>query len=350
MVYIFLDTNIYIKLLTNLADNSFFQELKVLVKEKVVKLLVPEIVLLELYKQNRTVKHNFENELNKLQVNIKECCKSLWSEVREIESKISSLIIEERKDKEETWDSNYNVLLNYLTSSDVEYIEFTPRIMCNGEKRKMSGKLVRTNESSSQDAYNIECLISYLNSIEESHNTEFIICTNDIKDFSKNKKYKNGFYNLHPIFECDFKNAKCVNSLENLMKYINYGFEYIEETNVDVKAIEEFNSVCDDLGEEEYSELYGKDKSVCLENLNEIFMKKIIHTQNDLQKYREVVINDIYKLLNHCRESKKWSNRSEFKLYSWLENREEDYICMLKLSDLILIRENMNRYLKIHLE
>lgn len=134
------------------------------------------------------------------------------------------------------------------------------------------------------------------------------------------------------------------------MKYINYGFEYIEESSVDFTVIEEFNGTHDDLGGKEYSELYGKAERVCLENLNEIFMKKIIHTQNDLQKYRELVINDIYKLLNDCRESKEWSDRSELKLYSWLENREEDYICMSKLSDLILIRENMKRYLKIHLE
>jgi hypothetical protein len=154
MINIFIDRNIYIKLLTNLDESSFFDELKVLVNEKVVKLLVPEIVLLELIKQNRTAKHNFQKELDKLQININEFSKSLWSEVRDIESKISNLIVDERKNKQEIWDKNYNDLVEYLTSEDVEYIEFTPIIMCSGEKRKISGKLVRVNESSSQDAYN----------------------------------------------------------------------------------------------------------------------------------------------------------------------------------------------------
>ncbi|GAA0177169.1 hypothetical protein SH2C18_04450 [Clostridium sediminicola] len=349
MINIFIDTNIYIKLLTNPDESRYFDELKVLVKDKVVKLLVTEIVILELAKQNKTAKHNFQNELSRLQVNIKETSKTLWSEVREIESKINTLITEERKNKEEMWDRNYNALVEYLTSEYVNYIEFTPIIMCSGEKRKISGRLVRVNDNSSQDAYNIESLISCLKLLEESESKELIICTNDIKDFSKGKKVDGGFYKLHPIFETDFKNAKCVNSFKNLMKYVNYGYEYIDRESIDCREIDELNKISNYMDEEEYAERYVNANSIYLENLNQVFMKKINYTHKDLAKHRQVVIEDIHELLNQCRDTKGWGNKSELKLYSYLESRTEDYISISKLSDLIIIRENLKKYLKIDL-
>lgn len=60
MVNIFIDTNIYISLMTNIDDNKLFEDLKIMIEEGIVKLLVPEIVILELEKQDRVAKENIK--------------------------------------------------------------------------------------------------------------------------------------------------------------------------------------------------------------------------------------------------------------------------------------------------
>ena len=201
MVNIFIDTNIVIRLITNNDDNKLFEELKVMVDEGIVKLIVPEIVILELEKQDRVAKYIIQEEFNCLNKNIKEVSKALWFEVRYISEKISNLIEKEKSYKLQMLENNYEDVRKYLMSSRVEYIEFTPEIMCKGEKRVITGRLVRANSNSSQDSYNIESLISYFELLGKNEEDELIICSNDIKDFSADKKGKNGFYELHPNFK-----------------------------------------------------------------------------------------------------------------------------------------------------
>ncbi|AWK52281.1 hypothetical protein DIC82_15315 [Clostridium beijerinckii] len=64
MVNIFSDTNIFISLMTSLDDNKLFEDLKIMIEEGIVKLLVPEIVILELEKHiNYGHEYLVENEL-----------------------------------------------------------------------------------------------------------------------------------------------------------------------------------------------------------------------------------------------------------------------------------------------
>ncbi|MFR1380582.1 MAG: PIN domain-containing protein [Clostridium neonatale] len=336
MVNIFIDTNVYIRLLTNEEDRKLFDELKVLVEHKAVQLIIPEIVLLELEKQNKTVQREFENELNKLQREVSEYSKSLWSEVRDVQDKISTLISEEKSKKKIMWEDNYKALIDFLTSDYVKYIEFTPEIMCKGQKRIIAGRLVRACESSSQDAYNIESIISYL---EKNNNSEeIIICSNDIKDFSREKKEQNGFYGLHPLLEKDIKNAKCIKTINKLMRYINYGYEYIDNTAL----VEKYNKMFQNDEEKEKSD------EIYTEELINKFNKNILYTQKQLQKTRITYITKINEVLAECRKLESWNDRSELKLYCWLEQREEPYINISKLSDLIIILKSVKDYYNIY--
>ena len=106
MVNIFIDTNIVIRLITNNDDNKLFEELKVMVDEGIVKLIVPEIVILELEKQDRVAKYIIQEEFNCLNKNIKEVSKALWFEVRYISEKISNLIEKEKSYKLQMLEKN----------------------------------------------------------------------------------------------------------------------------------------------------------------------------------------------------------------------------------------------------
>lgn len=343
MVNIFIDTNILISLITNLDDNKLFEELKIMVGEGMVKLLVPEIVILELEKQDRVAKEKINSEFNNLNKNIKELSKQLWSEVRDITDKISTLIEEENNNKLHMWDENYKTVRKYLTSNSVEYIEFTPEIMCKGEKRIIGGKLVRANSNSSQDSYNIESLIMYFQLVGSNEEDELIICSNDIKDFSASSEKQNGFYELHPNFKEKFPNTKCSQTLKNLMKYINYGYEYIGRSEIetkDNKNIDKLDDFNDDKLEEEENN----------KSLKEILSKKLTFTPSELKENRAKVLDDIKKKLEKCRSLQSWDDKSELKLFSWIENRSEEKVEISKLSDLILIRKNLKEYYKLHIE
>lgn len=343
MVNIFIDTNIFISLITNFDDNKLFEELKIMVGEGMVKLLVPEIVILELEKQDRVAKEKINSEFNNLNKNIKELSKQLWSEVRYITDKISTLIEEENNNKLHMWDENYKTVRKYLTSNSVEYIEFTPEIMCKGEKRIIAGKLVRANSNSSQDSYNIESLIMYFQLVGSNEEDELIICSNDIKDFSASREKQNGFYELHPNFKEKFPNTKCSQTLKNLMKYINYGYEYIEKNEIEIKDnknidnLEAFND--DNLDEEENNK-----------SLKEILSKKLTFTPSELKENRAKVLDDIKEKLEKCRSLQSWDDKSELRLFSWIENRSEEKVEISKLSDLILIRKNLKEYYNLHIE
>ncbi|MCD2500159.1 PIN domain-containing protein [Clostridium sp. NSJ-145] len=346
MVNIFIDTNIFIRLITNNDDNKLFEELKVMIEEGIVKLLVPEIVILELEKQDRVAKDKIKEEFNCLNKNIKEVSKALWSEVRYISEKISNLIEEEKSYKLQMWDNNYEDVRRYLTSSSVEYIEFTPEIMCKGEKRIIAGKLVRANSNSSQDSYNIESLISYFEFLGKNEEDELIICSNDIKDFSAAKKGENGFYELHPNFKEKLPNTKCSQTLENLMKYINYGFEYIYKGNVEIKD----NNIIDELSLFDNIDDENIYEDASINELKENVFIKLNFTQKELKEYRGKVIDNIKGILEKCRCLESWNDRSESKLYSWMENRTEEEIEISKLSDIILIRRSLEKYYNLHLE
>lgn len=59
---------------------------------------------------------------------------------------------------------------------------------------------------------------------------------------------------------------------------------------------------------------------------------------------------DIISLLAACRRTMSWDNRSELKLYSWLEEHSENEISELDINELIVIRKNIIEYLQIHLD
>lgn len=195
----------------------------------------------------------------------------MWSEVRYISDKISILIEDEMNSKIDLWRENYEIMKKYLTSNSVKYIAFTPEIMCKGEKRIIAGKLVRASNNSSQDAYNIESLMMYFELAGSKADDEFIICSNDIKDFSASKKIENGFYELHSNFKEKLPNTKCSQTLENLMKYINYGYEYLVENELEIKTTEDKLDIFSD---------DNINAEADINYIKERFFDKLTYTQN----------------------------------------------------------------------
>lgn len=149
MIYVCIDTNIYIKLLTDLVEemdiyskedtkSTILEELNILAENEYIKLLIPEIVILELKKANKKYEDDFSLNYNKLMDSISSVCDSLWSETRDIKSKLLRLVEIEKEAKIKYWGEIYKYLEKLFDSSIVDKIYFTPEIMCHSQKRKIS--------------------------------------------------------------------------------------------------------------------------------------------------------------------------------------------------------------------
>lgn len=62
------------------------------------------------------------------------------------------------------------------------------------------------------------------------------------------------------------------------------------------------------------------------------------------------IICDITSLLSACRRTMSWDNRSELKLYSWLDNHSEEEIVEQDSKELEIIRKSILEYLNLHLD
>jgi hypothetical protein len=65
---------------------------------------------------------------------------------------------------------------------------------------------------------------------------------------------------------------------------------------------------------------------------------------------RSSILCDITSLLSACRRTKSWDNRSELKLYSWLDGHLEDEIGEEDIQVLEIIRKSVIEYLQIHID
>lgn len=107
----------------------------------------------------------------------------------------------------------------------------------------------------------------------------------------------------------------------------------------------------------------SEDKSIkAINNLNDniyedVFIDIEENDDSDLETWDEntevvsTVLNDITALLAACRGTNSWDNRSELKLYSWLENHTEEQVYEIKENvEIESIRKSLRNYYIIHLE
>lgn len=73
-------------------------------------------------------------------------------------------------------------------------------------------------------------------------------------------------------------------------------------------------------------------------------------TEYEKMEKRSSIFCDITSLLAACRRTKSWDNRSELKLYTWLDGHSEDEIAEEDIPALETIRKSVIEYLQIHID
>lgn len=100
---------------------------------------------------------------------------------------------------------------------------------------------------------------------------------------------------------------------------------------------------------EEYIEAFNRYRRMADQRLADAFQTSIHPTLSPgIQRLRAELIGSIRSLLSECRQCPTWSDRSEYKLSSWLEYVEEEMIPYTSLPNLRRIKTNLEELLARH--
>ena len=213
--------------------------------------------------------------------------------------------------------------------------------------RKICGEIT---EFQTNDAYIIDSIYNYCNQKHLDDCDEIILITQNKKDFFESQKTLK-LYKLKQKFVDTKYNVIGLYCLHQLHEYINFKFD-IETTKEIEKKYKQFNNDYPEavFDNDEVSEKFCKIESENNETINGMFEEKAVNAPVYLQDIRKRLLGEIMDILGKCRQTVSWNDRSELKLYQWLENRNEEQIPSSKLSELFIIKDSLKKYLQVHIE
>src|SRR4051794_29589655 len=100
MIYIFIDTNLWVRLLSQGkpgCEPVYFDELKELIGTSKITLILPEIVELELEKQWRAFREDVIKDIGKLSQKVDSLLKEkVWEEIKDVRASLPSFLVAKR--------------------------------------------------------------------------------------------------------------------------------------------------------------------------------------------------------------------------------------------------------------
>ncbi|MBS5886198.1 hypothetical protein [Clostridium sp.] len=321
--------------------------LKRLCENNIIQLLVPEVILLELKKANKEIRDNYNLNYNKLKKSILK--ENIWNEISKIKNDLVKIIETYKEINIENWDRGYNSLIKFLNEEYNEQIKLTPDLICTLYKKTIAGEI---GKSQSNDTLFIESIYSYFfdKKLDDSKDYIFFV-TNDKKDFYESGKYNN----------------RGIESKKIASRFINenvdiIGLEHIKSLYKYINSYTDINKVISNIHNEHFKEqkvenldiddnyenyVWYEDKEAEKSVMEEF--EKMDKTIKQLKIKRLEILVEIEMILKKSRELKSWDNRSELKLYQWLEERVESELKVSTISDLLKIKTNLEEYYQIHL-
>ena len=251
MIYVVIDANIFISLLherneheyklsdkrygnilsNEIEDNQDVYDnmlpksliaLSTLCKNNIVKLLVPEVTLLELEKANNKFKEDCSFEFKKL----KEVINSheMWNEINYIKKDLTTIIDSNEKVNIKNWETSYATLIKFLRDECNTEIALNPGIICELYRKKILGTI---EDRQGNDFLLLSSVYDYMKD-KYSHDTKLILVTNDKKDFFKKERIS-GFYQLKEQLKDSSINVLGLTNLISLYKNINANVDLSKE-------------------------------------------------------------------------------------------------------------------------
>jgi hypothetical protein len=350
----FVDANIFIRVATQGrpgCERKHFDDLRKLVENGTFTLLVPEVVHLEVEKVFRSLANALESNCDKLSNSIRKATEGTWNEIDSLKTDVLDRIRQLKQERIAACKTLSQDILAFLGLNAVTKIPLTPEIMVAAKRRRIAGKMPNCKNSSDQDTLIVESLISHLRSNRTSD--LLLFCTENTGDFALEvgSSELDRTFVLYPDIQEALPKAHFSTTLSSMLS-ITSGFEHLPEpTSEEIEAALENRRLHDDIDDESFDE----SQQALMEAVNKKYVRQFNENilpllPAEIQNERVQLADEITQILSRCRSCHSWGERSEYKLPQWIEFIERSMIPYTSLPKMVQIRNNLRKYLQIHLD
>ena len=355
MIYLCCDTNIVIRYLTQGrpgCEPEHFESLKDVVQGDVARLLVPEVVLLELQKHYGAFPKIFETRIKEF----RDCAipNNLWNELEDVGKSVLNCLDDKLKEKKAWLDQGYSSLCTLFSRSEVKIIRFTPEILFQAKRRLIAGQMPRPEKRSENDAILVESLRSFFET-EGIEGHDLYFCTENCHDFAielvSDAKARRRV--IHPMLQEGLPPTKVFVDLKGMMAFAQGYDTFSEPTTEEVaEAVRAFEAT--HRSEEDDELLRQILLKVRTTDIDPALLKPTLHHMEARPEYVRSIwkslVNEVLSLSEQCQACRSWDERSAMKLPEWLEYVDLNLIPFISLPRLVRLRNNLAKYLEIHRE
>jgi len=352
MVHAFIDTNIFVRVATQGrpgCEQNHFTDLRTLVEEGVFRLLVPEVVSLEVEKTFRSLSKSVESACDSLCDAVGKAAQNTWSEIDSLKVEVLNRIREFKKSKAEECCGVSSKISEFLQSDAVTRITLSPEIMVAAKRRHIAGMMPNCRKSSDQDALIIESLVSFFTG-HSAPDTAFLFCSENTSDFALEVKDENldKRYVLDPSIQVALPPARFSTDLASMLRIIQGYEELPAPTNEEIEHAVNMRDL-HDVEDEEFQVFDQIVMDAVHRESTKQFQEDVLPSvPEDVRMVRDRLSSQVAALLAECRNCTSWGERSEYKLPQWIEYVDEPMIPYTSLPKLLRIKNSLEKYLEVH--
>lgn len=222
MIYVFLDTCIFNRIVTQGQPGctvECFEELKKLAQEGKIRVIVPEVVVLEFEKFCGELDDKLRVEIDGIKTDVGKIWEKKpkpWNEIDDLKQSLVAHVEAEAAKKKAAFPDRIKAVRDWLHSEAAVSVPYDQEIMLKAKRRLMSGRMPPTEQKSDQDASIIESVLKVLPKGEELY-----FASGNAKDFAV--EVPNKGIALHPLLAGDLPKTKFFTDLCSLVEATKSG-------------------------------------------------------------------------------------------------------------------------------
>lgn len=351
MIYAFIDTNIFVRIATQGrpgCEQTHFDDLRTLATEGLFRLLVPEVVLLELDKCFHRLPRDIESNCDKLCDAVNKATKDTWSEIDSLKVEVLNRIKDFKKTKATASKEISSDVLAFLNSEPVVTIPLSTQILLAAKRRQIAERMPNFRRSSDQDVLIVESLASYFSDCDDEEASLMFVSENtndfalEIVADSLERRFA-----LDPSIQDGLPQARFSTDLASMLRVVQ-GFEELPAPTTDeIKYAANMRDLHDVDEDEHWTFQQILTEAVHRESAKQFREEFLPSVPDDVQVLRNQLSTQVMSILAQCRRCPAWSERSEYKLPQWIEYVDEQMIPYTSLPKLVRIKNSLERYLDV---
>ncbi|HEY1375384.1 MAG TPA: PIN domain-containing protein [Gemmataceae bacterium] len=235
MIYIFVDTNIWVRVISQGRPGCelvHFVALRNLVEQGKAILILPEIVELELEKCWRAFTDDLTKGIGQMEKQIGEVLKQKsWSEIEDVKGSIAAFLQGTREQKRGAAQRHFDGIQEFFQSKQIVRVPLTPDLLFRSRKRLIAGRMPEAENKASNDACIIESLTEFFRGRSEA-DAQLYFCTDNQTDFGL--ETSEGLV-LHPLVKDGLPPTKYTTTLRELVAFYRSNQPVAEPPNAEIQ-------------------------------------------------------------------------------------------------------------------